>query len=74
MANSFARMIQTIDSHTEGNSTRVIVGGVPVPPGNTLLERREALWRHDDGLRRTAQFRAARPRHDVLGPAAAAAR
>jgi proline racemase len=30
-------MIQTIDSHTEGNSTRVIVGGVPVPPGNTLL-------------------------------------
>ena len=27
MANSFARMVQTIDSHTEGNSTRVIVGG-----------------------------------------------
>ena len=56
MANSFARMIQTIDSHTEGNSTRVIVGGVPVPPGNTLLERREALWRHDDGLRRMLNF------------------
>ena len=31
MANSFARMIQTIDSHTEGNSTRVITGGVPAP-------------------------------------------
>ena len=56
MANSFARMIQTIDSHTEGNSTRVIVGGVPVPPGSTLLERREALWRHDDGLRRMLNF------------------
>ena len=56
MANSFARMVQTIDSHTEGNSTRVIVGGVPVPPGNTLLERREALWRHDDGLRRMLNF------------------
>ena len=56
MANSFARMIQTIDSHTEGNSTRVIVGGVPVPPGNTLLERREALWRRDDGLRRMLNF------------------
>ena len=36
MANSFARMIQTIDSHTEGNSTRVIVGGVPVPPGQAV--------------------------------------
>ena len=56
MASSFARMIQTIDSHTEGNSTRVIVGGVPVPPGKTLLERREALWRHDDGLRRMLNF------------------
>ena len=56
MANSFARMIQTIDSHTEGNSTRVVVGGVPVPPGSTLLERREALWRHDDGLRRMLNF------------------
>ena len=56
MASSFARMVQTIDSHTEGNSTRVIVGGVPVPPGKTLLERREALWRHDDGLRRMLNF------------------
>ncbi len=28
----FSRVIQTIDSHTEGNPTRVIVGGVPVPP------------------------------------------
>jgi proline racemase len=38
MATSFTRLIQTIDSHTEGNSTRVvIVGGVPVPLGKTLL-------------------------------------
>ncbi len=56
MATNFKRLIQTIDSHTEGNSTRVIVGGVPVPPGKTLLERREWLWRHDDGLRRMLNF------------------
>ena len=56
MATSFRRLIQTIDSHTEGNSTRVIVGGVPVPPGKTLLERRDWLWRHDDGLRRMLNF------------------
>jgi proline racemase len=56
MATSFTRLIQTVDSHTEGNSTRVIVGGVPVPPGKTLLERREWLWRNDDALRRMLNF------------------
>jgi proline racemase len=56
MATSFSRLIQTIDSHTEGNSTRVIVGGVPVPLGKTLLERRDWLWRNDDDLRRILNF------------------
>jgi proline racemase len=56
MTTKFRRLIQTIDSHTEGNSTRVIVGGVPVPPGRTLLERREWLWRNDDDLRRMLNF------------------
>ena len=56
MAAAFRRMIQTVDSHTEGNSTRVITGGYPVPPGRTLLERRAWLWRHDDGLRRMLNF------------------
>ena len=56
MATRFRRLIQTIDSHTEGNSTRVIVGGVPVPPGKTLLDRRDWLWRHDDDLRRILNF------------------
>ncbi|HSF02273.1 MAG TPA: proline racemase family protein, partial [Solirubrobacterales bacterium] len=50
------RVIQTVDSHTEGNPTRVIVGGVAVPPGRTLLERREWLERHDDGLRKLLNF------------------
>jgi proline racemase len=56
MAEVYRRMIQTVDSHTEGNSTRVITGGYPVPPGETLLERRRWLWRHDDGLRRMLNF------------------
>ena len=51
-----ARVIQTVDSHTEGNPTRVIVGGVPVPPGETLLEKTEWLWAKDDGLRRMLNF------------------
>jgi proline racemase len=49
-------VIQTVDSHTEGNSTRVITGGYPLPPGRTLLEKRQWLWQHDDGLRRMLNF------------------
>jgi proline racemase len=49
-------MIQTVDSHTEGNSTRLITGGYPSPPGETLLDKRAWLWRHDDGLRRMLNF------------------
>jgi proline racemase len=56
MAGAFRRVIQTIDSHTEGNSTRVITGGYPIPPGRTLLEKRRWLWQHDDGLRRMLNF------------------
>ena len=56
MAGVFRRVVQTIDSHTEGNSTRVITGGYPIPPGRTLLEKRAWLWRHDDGLRRMLNF------------------
>ena len=52
----FSRTINTIDSHTEGNPTRVIVGGVPTPPGATLLERRAWLAANDDGLRRLLNF------------------
>ena len=56
MSTRFNRVIHTIDSHTEGNPTRVITGGVPVPPGKTLLDKREWLWRHDDSLRRLLNF------------------
>jgi proline racemase len=56
MTTAFRRVIQTVDSHTEGNSTRVVVGGYPVPPGRTLLDKRAWLWRNDDGLRRMLNF------------------
>jgi proline racemase len=50
------RSIRTVDSHTEGNPTRVIVGGVPVPPGDSLFDRQRWLARHDDELRRLLCF------------------
>ncbi len=56
MASYSLRSVRTVDSHTEGNPTRVIVGGVPVPPGATLNEKRSWLKNKDDGLRRILNF------------------
>jgi proline racemase len=53
---SFKRLVQVVDSHTEGNPTRVVVGGISVPPGATLTERTEWLKHHDDALRRMLNF------------------
>ena len=33
MSGYYLRTIRTVDSHTQGNPTRVIVGGVPIPRG-----------------------------------------
>jgi 4-hydroxyproline epimerase len=48
----FPDAVRVIDSHTEGEPTRVVVDGWPVPNGATMAERREELRRHWDGLRR----------------------
>src|SRR5262249_12949039 len=53
-----SRAIQTVDSHTEGNPTRVVVGSVAVPPGRTLGQRQGWLKAHDDQLRRVLNFEA----------------
>ena len=42
--------VNTVDSHTEGNPTRVIVGRVPVPPGKSLQEQAAWLRQHNDGF------------------------
>lgn len=44
--------IEVIDSHTEGEPTRVVLSGWPEPVGSTVAERREALRRDADALRR----------------------
>ena len=35
------RMINAVDSHTMGEPTRIITGGVPVIPGKTMAEKKE---------------------------------
>lgn len=44
--------IRVVDSHTEGEPTRVVVGGWPQPRGDTMAERRDDLRARFDHLRR----------------------
>ncbi|MBS1697425.1 MAG: proline racemase family protein [Actinobacteria bacterium] len=45
------RVIQAVDSHTEGMPTRVVTGGVGRIPGATMNDRRLFAMEHLDGLR-----------------------
>jgi 4-hydroxyproline epimerase len=44
--------IRVVDSHTEGEPTRLIIDGWPAPAGATMEERRDDLRRNADHLRR----------------------
>ncbi len=46
-----ARYFSAVDSHTEGMPTRVVTGGVPVLPGDTMLERKLHFEAERDELR-----------------------
>jgi len=43
--------IGIIDSHTEGEPTRVVISGWPEPPGRTMADRRDAMRRTQDAIR-----------------------
>ncbi|MDK3258264.1 proline racemase family protein [Blastococcus capsensis] len=45
------RLVQAVDSHTEGMPTRVITGGVGMLPGTTMMERRRWFMENSDDLR-----------------------
>ncbi len=45
------RMINTIDSHTMGEPTRIVVGGIPFIKGNTMAEKKQYLIDEMDYLR-----------------------
>ncbi|HEX9107554.1 MAG TPA: proline racemase family protein [Longimicrobiales bacterium] len=52
VAGEFPSTMVVVDSHTEGEPTRVVVEGWPQPEGRTMAERRDSLRRRDDHLRR----------------------
>ena len=46
----FERSISTVDSHTQGNPTRVVVGGFPHIPGKTMMEKMKYVRENLDDL------------------------
>ncbi len=40
---NFSKFIETIDTHTMGQPTRIIVSGVPKISGDTMLEKKIIL-------------------------------
>jgi proline racemase len=60
----FPASIRVIDSHTEGEPTRVVLDGWPQPSGDTMAARRESMRRDTEHLRRAV---ICEPRgHDAL--------
>jgi len=49
---TFPAAIRVVDSHTEGEPTRVVIDGWPQPSGETMAERRDDMRAHYDHLRR----------------------
>src|SRR5712671_3828835 len=51
-----ATLITTIDAHAAGEPLRIITGGLPELPGNTILERRQYMRQHFDHIRRALMW------------------
>lgn len=47
----FSKYIMAIDSHTMGEPTRIVVGGLPNIPGDTMAEKKEYMEKKLDHLR-----------------------
>jgi proline racemase len=46
------RALQVVDCHAAGEPARVVVGGVPTVPGETMFAKREYMRDHMDDLRK----------------------
>ena len=53
---NFTNMITAVDSHTVGQATRVIIGGVPVLKGRSMMEKKEYLRDKFDFIRSSAML------------------
>lgn len=62
------QVIHVIDTHTSGEPTRIIVGGLPRIKGNTMLEKRAYFEEHYDPIR-TMILREPRGHRNMFGAA-----
>lgn len=60
------RLVFTIDSHTQGEPTRLVIGSILHYPGNTMKEKQAYVRREHDSLRK-ALLREPRGHHDMFG-------
>lgn len=60
------KIIVTIDSHTEGEPTRIVIGGLPNIPGKTMVEKKEYFEKNLDFIR-TALMLEPRGHKDMFG-------
>ncbi|OPJ56409.1 proline racemase [Alkalithermobacter paradoxus] len=60
------RSIHAVDSHTMGEPTRIIIGGIPNIPGKTMADKKEYLEKNMDNLR-TAVMLEPRGHNDMFG-------
>ena len=63
---SYAGAYKAIDSHTAGEFTRIVVGGVPDLPGRTMIEKKEYFMAHYDTIRTALMFEP-RGHRDMFG-------
>lgn len=50
------RSVRTVESHTEGMPTRVVIDGFGEIPGATMFEKRAHFMEHNDGFRQWLMF------------------
>ena len=62
----FSKMLTGIDSHTMGEPTRIITGGIPTIPGTTMAEKKQYLVDNLDYIR-TALMNEPRGHKDMFG-------
>lgn len=53
---NISHSIQVIDSHTAGQATRIITGGIPALKGRTVMEKKQYLAKHYDYIRATTML------------------
>lgn len=62
----FSKSLHVIDSHTMGEPTRILIGGLPVIPGKTMPEKKQYLVDHMDYVRTTLMHEP-RGHNDMFG-------